>query len=59
MGLSDADLTIPNSPARVPCLVFHRSDWFSGQISRQIGFGDYAMFANDHDPPKYRVRFAA
>ena len=59
MGLSDADVTIPNSPVRVPCFAFHRSDWFSGQISRQIGIGDYAMFANDHDPPKYAVRFAA
>jgi hypothetical protein len=59
MGLSYGAVTIPNSPARVPCLVLRPSDWFSGQISRQIGIGDYAVFANDHDPPEYRVRFAA
>ncbi|MFN5128132.1 MAG: hypothetical protein ACK519_03460 [Sphingomonadaceae bacterium] len=59
MGLRKADFTTPNSPARVQCLVFHRSDWFGDQISRQIGIGDYAMFANDHNPPKYAVRFAA
>jgi hypothetical protein len=59
MGLSYWAVTIPNSPARVPCFALRRSDWFGGQISRQIGIGNYAMCANDHGPPEYRARFAA
>jgi len=41
MGLSDADVTTPNSQSRVQCFACHRSDWFGGQISRQIGVANY------------------